>query len=85
MEDRKQRVRQGLKTRYNFKGTSPSYPLPSFRPHLPKFLTTSQNSTTSWEPSIQHMSLWGTFHIETETVIEPTFGMLMALFSISSI
>jgi hypothetical protein len=31
----------------------------------PKVSTTSQNSTISWGPQIQHMNLWVTFHIQT--------------------
>jgi hypothetical protein len=31
----------------------------------PKTFRTSQNSTASWGPSTQHMSLWGTFPMQT--------------------
>jgi hypothetical protein len=36
---------------------------------------TFQNSSTSWGPSIQHMSLWGTFHIQiiTKSFFPPMF------------
>jgi hypothetical protein len=33
----------------------------------PKVFTTFQNSATSWGPSSEHMSLWGTFPIQSIT------------------
>jgi hypothetical protein len=32
-----------------------------------KFFTSFQNSTISWGPRLEHISIWGTFHMEAIT------------------
>jgi hypothetical protein len=62
---------KGLGTRCNLQRHVCSDSLLSARPHLLMFPT--QNSATSLGPS-QHISLWGTFHIQTITSLKPLLG-----------
>jgi hypothetical protein len=57
---------EGTGTRYNLKGTALNDLLPPARPDLLMF-PLPHKETPSWEPSIQYMNLWGTFHIQTIT------------------
>jgi hypothetical protein len=41
--------------------------LPPARNPPPKVCKTSRDSATSWGPSIEHMRLWGTFHVDVIT------------------
>jgi hypothetical protein len=54
-----ERTRKGTGTGITFKGTLP------VSPHLLKLTELTKISTTSWGPSVQHMRLWGTFHIQS--------------------
>jgi hypothetical protein len=67
MVDRKQSKRKEPGAEYNLQRHTPSDLLSSGRPPSPKASTTSQNSATFRRHSIQHMSLWETFHIQTMT------------------
>jgi hypothetical protein len=72
MVDRKQSGGGGkARTRYNSQRYTPSDQLPPARPYFLKFLPSPPNSATIWGLSIQHINLinhinlWGPFHIQT--------------------
>lgn len=73
-----EKERKGLGTINTLQGHTPTDLLPSTRPHLQQF-PPSLNSATSWGLSLQHMSLWGMFQIQTlNTIWHATGGRSLA-------
>jgi hypothetical protein len=61
--DRKQRAGKRLGTRHILQNPPPPTSSKYVRP--PEVSRTSPNSTSSWGPSVQHLRLKETFHIQT--------------------
>jgi hypothetical protein len=77
MESRKQIGKKGSRTKYKLQNHALKCPTSSSQAPAPKVCRTSKNRATSWGPSVIHMNLWYTFHIQTNVGF--TYSLLLSL------